>query len=100
VSATVDESSLERIIDTVMLVVFWIAFSTLAIGLMLWLVAPSTDPGTVWLDAGVVGLLLNPALRLARTLSTAIRRRDWLLLLATLAVIAILAALTLPHATS
>jgi hypothetical protein len=97
-TATGDESSIERIIGAVMLIVFSIAFATLVAGLILWLTVPASDRGMNWLNAGLLGLLLNPALRLAWTLATALRRRDWLLLLATLVVIAILGALTLREA--
>jgi hypothetical protein len=93
-----DESSVERVIGAVMLIVFWIAFATLAIGLVLWLAVPSSDSGSIWLNAGLLGLLLNPALRLAATFATAIRARDWLLLFATVVVVAILGALTLRDA--
>lgn len=93
-----DESSVERIIGGVMLAVFWLSFATLGIGLILWIVIPSSDAGMLWLSTGLLGLLLNPALRLAWTLASAIRHRDWLLLLATLVVIAILSALTLRDA--
>ena len=97
-TAAADESSLERIIGAVMLIVFSIAFSTLVVGLILWLALPSSDLGMIWLSAGLLGLLLNPALRLTWTLATALRRRDWLLLFATLAVIGILGALTVRDA--
>ena len=50
------------------------------------------------LSAGLLGLLLMPLLRLAWTLATAIRQRDWLMFVATLAVLAILGALTLRDA--
>jgi hypothetical protein len=97
-TATSNESNIERIIGAVMLIVFSIAFATLVVGLILWSTVPASDLGMVWLSAGLLGLLLNPALRLAWTLATALRRRDWLLLLATLVVIAILGALTLREA--
>ena len=67
-----------------MLAVFWLAFSTLGIGLILWIALPSSGAGLIWLNAGLLGLLLNPGLRLAWTLASALRQRDWLLLLATL----------------
>jgi len=95
-----DESSLERIIGGVMLAVFWLAFATLGIGLTLWIALPSSDAGLIWLNGGLLGLLLNPGLRLAWTLASALRQRDWLLLLATLVVFAILGALTLRDAAS
>jgi len=61
---------------------------------------PASDAGALCLSGGLLGLLLMPLLRLASTLATAIRRRDWLLCMATLAVLAILGALTLRHAAS
>jgi hypothetical protein len=99
-TAPADESGIERIIGIVMLFVFWVAFSSLAGGLLLWVALPSSDAGPVWLNAGLLGLLLIPVLRLTSTLATALRRRDWLLLCATLAVLGILGALTLRDAWS
>ena len=69
----------------------------LAVGLALWIAVPASDAGALCLSGGLLGLLLMPLLRLASTLATAIRRRDWLLFMATLAVLAILGALTLRH---
>ena len=97
-TSTSDESSAERIAAAVMLVAFWVAFSTLTLGLVLWIAVPSTDAGALCLSAGLLGLLLLPMLRLAWTLATAIRERDWLMFTATLAVLGILGALTLRHA--
>jgi Protein of unknown function (DUF1634) len=97
-NATSDESSAERITGAVILVAFWMAFGTLTVGLTLWIAAPASDAGALCLSAGLLGLLLMPLLRLASTLATAIRQRDWLLFMATLAVLTILGALTLRHA--
>jgi len=99
-TSTSDESGLERVTSAVMLVAFWVAFATLAVGLALWTAVPASDAGALCLSGGLLGLLLMPLLRLASTLATAIRRRDWLLFMATLAVLAILGALTLRHAAS
>jgi hypothetical protein len=97
---TSGESSAERVIGAVMLVAFWMAFITLAAGLALWVATPSSEAGPVCLNAGLLGLLVMPVLRLAWTLAEAIRQRDWLMCTATLAVFAILGALTLRHAAS
>ena len=97
-TSTSDESSLERVTAAVMLVAFWMAFTTLAVGLALWVAVPASDAGGLCLSGGLLGLLLMPLLRLAWTLATAIRRRDWLMFTATLAVLAILGALTLRDA--
>ena len=59
---------------------------------------PASDAAALCLSAGLLGLLLLPLLRLAWTLATAIRQRDWLMFMATLAVLAILGALTLRDA--
>ena len=91
------ETSFERIIAAVMLVVFWAAFTVLAAGLTLWL-AGSPEAGALALAAGLLGLLLIPMLRLISALATASARRDWLLFGATLTVLAILIALTLRDA--
>jgi hypothetical protein len=95
-----DESSFERVTAAVMLVAFWVAFAMLAAGLALWIAMPASDAGALYLSAGLLGLLLMPLLRLASTLATAIRRSDWLLFMSTLAVLAILCALTLRDAAS
>ena len=94
----IDESSFERVTGAVMLVAFWVAFATLALGLAIWIAAPGSDAGALYLSGGLLGLLLMPLLRLAWTLATAIRQRDWLMFMATLAVLAILGALTLRDA--
>jgi hypothetical protein len=92
------ESTVERAIGMVMLIAFWMAFTTLAAGLVLWLALPRSDAGTVCLSAGLLGLLTMPLLRLAGIVATAVRGRDWLLFAATLAVLGILLALTLRDA--
>ena len=97
-TSTSDESSAERVISAVMLVAFWMAFITLAVGLALWIAIPSSEAGPICLNAGLLGLLVMPLLRLAWTLAEAIRQRDWLMFTATLVVLAILGALTLRHA--
>ena len=92
------ESSFERIVSALMLVVFWTSFSALGAGLILWLAAPATDAGALAMAAGLLGLLLMPMLRVVWALATALAVRDWLMLGATLAVLAILIALTLRDA--
>jgi uncharacterized membrane protein len=95
---TSDESSAERVISAVTRIAFWMAFTMLAVGLALWIAIPSSEAGPLCLNAGLLGLLLMPVLRLAWTLAEAIRQRDWLMFAATLAVLTILGALTLRHA--
>ena len=97
-NAAMEESSLERIMSAVMLVVFWTAFAALAAGLALWLAAPAADAAHLALAGGLLGLLLIPMLRLIWALAAASTRRDWLMFGATLAVLAILIALTLRDA--
>jgi hypothetical protein len=94
------ETSFERIVSAVMLVVFWSAFSALAAGLTLWVAtpAPATDAGAFAMAAGLLGLLLMPMLRVVWALARALAQRDWLMLGATLTVLAILIALTLRDA--
>ena len=94
----VRESSFERIVSAVMLVVFSAAFAALAAGLTLWLALPASDTGALAMAAGLLGLLLLPMLRVVWALATAINRRDWLMFAATLSVLAILIALTLRDA--
>lgn len=97
VSAAPD-SSFERIMSAVMLAVFWTSFAALAGGLILWLTLPAGDAGLLTLAGGLLGLILMPLLRVIATLATAAARRDWLMLTATMMVLAILIALTLRDA--
>ena len=97
-TSSLDESSLERVTLAVMRFTFWAASVTLAAGLALWIAVPSSDHGALWLNVGLLALLLTPLLRLVRILATAIRQRDWLLFMATVAVLGILGALTLRDA--
>ena len=97
-SGETGETSFERIIGAVMVVVFWTSFTALAAGLALWLAAPASDAGALALAGGLLGLLLIPMLRLIWALATASARRDWLMFGATLTVLAILIALTLRDA--
>ena len=97
-TSSADESSLERVTLAVMRLTFWAASVTLAVGLALWLALPAGDHGALWLNAGLLCFLLMPLLRLVRILATAIRQRDWLLLVAALAVLGILGVLTLRDA--
>ena len=97
-NTTPRETSFERVVSMLMLVVFWIAFSALGAGLALWLATSATDPGAVAMAAGLLGLLLMPILRVVSAMATALARRDWLMLGATVTVLAILIALTLRDA--
>jgi uncharacterized membrane protein len=97
-NATTVETSFERIVSALMVVVFWIAFSALGAGLALWLATSATDTGAVAMAAGLLGLLLMPILRVVWAIATAVARRDWLMLAATVAVLVILMALTLRDA--
>ena len=93
-----DDSSFERIVSAVMLVVFWTAFTCLAAGLGFWLGFPYSDMGSLFLAAGLLGLLVLPLLRLCAAVAAALRARDWITLGATLAVLGILATLTIRDA--
>ena len=95
---TTAESIPERALSTLMLAFFWIAFAGLTAGLILWLAAPAAAAGRHLLTAGLAGLIAMPILRLLAVTATAMRTRDHVLLSATLAVIAILFALTLRDA--
>jgi hypothetical protein len=92
------ETSAERVMAAVMVVVFWTSFLALAAGLALWLAVPGSDAAALALASGLLGLLLIPMLRLIWVLAGASARRDWLTFGATLAVLAILIALTLRDA--
>lgn len=88
----------ERWIRMSLALVFGAAFACLAAGVVWWLAAPGGVVGGHLLTAGLTGLLSIPMLRLAAIVLSAVRLRDWVLLGATLAVIAILVALTLRDA--
>jgi len=96
--ALVTTSAVERILSVLALAVFWAAFLCLAAGLVGWLSFPAHPSGQVLLTAGLTGLLAMPILRLVTAIAEAARARDWILLGATLAVMAILCALTLRDA--
>jgi hypothetical protein len=99
-TAAADESIVERLVAVSMLVVFWSAFACLAVGLVLWVGNHSSDWGALLLAGGLLGLMVLPTLRLLVILVTSFRERDWMLFGATVAVLAILLALTLRDATS
>ncbi|MGH9309282.1 MAG: hypothetical protein ACRD1U_07905 [Vicinamibacterales bacterium] len=92
------ESVAERALSTLMLVLFRVAFAGLAAGLISWLAAPAAVVGRYLLTAGLAGIIAMPILRLLAAMAAAVRTRDRVLLGATLAVIAILFALTLRDA--
>ena len=94
------ESSFQRIVSALMLLVFWASFTALGAGLVLWVEAPSADAGSIAMAGGLLGLLLMPMLRVVWALATALASRDWLMLAATVTVLAILIALTLRDATT
>jgi hypothetical protein len=86
------------LLAAVMLAVFWFSFGALAVGLGLWVGDEWRDPGAQLLMLGLLGLLLLPLLRVLHSMACAIAQRDWLLLGATLTVLAILSALTIRDA--
>ena len=93
-----DESRFERTTALFIVVLFWASFGCLAAGLGAWLLKPAHSSGALLLFAGLIGLLAIPIMRLVAVLAVSLRRRDWLTLWATLAVIAILFALTVRDA--
>lgn len=93
-----DESRFERTTALVMVVLFWAAFSCLGAGLALWLADPVRPSGALLLFAGLMGLLTIPIVRLVSVIAGSLRQRDWLTFWATLAVMAILLALTVRDA--
>jgi hypothetical protein len=99
-TAAADESIVERLVAVAMLVVFWSAFACLAVGLGLWVGNHSSEWGALLLAGGLLSLMVLPTLRLLVIMVTAYRERDWMLLGATLTVLAILLALTLRDAAS
>jgi hypothetical protein len=94
-----DDSVFERLTALFMVVLFWTAFGCLAAGVAFWLI-DSRTPGPFLLVAGLMGLLTIPIVRLLNVIAASVRQRDWITLSATLAVMAILFALTLRDASS
>ena len=92
------DSSFERILSILILVIFWSAFLCLAAGLASWLAAPNATLVIELFETGLLGLLALPLLRLVAALGSASRDRDWMTMAATLAVLGILCALTLRDA--
>jgi hypothetical protein len=97
-TSSIDESSFERVTLALTRFTFGAASVMLAAGLGLWIAAPSSNHGALWLNGGLLALLLTPLLGLVRILATALRQRDWLLFMAAVAVLGILGVLTLRHA--
>jgi len=93
-----EESRAEAIVAALMIVVFWSVFSCLAGGLALWVWGGGSGFAALLLNAGLLALMLLPTLRLVAAIATAHREGDWLLFASTLAVLAILFALTLRQA--
>ena len=92
------ESLAERLLSTVSLVVFSCAFASLGGGLAMWVRDHASYAAALLLMGGLLALLSMPLLRLLIVLASAIRERDRLTLLTTLAVLAILGALTIRDA--
>ena len=94
------ESPVERIVETATLVVFWSAFSSLALGLALWVNYHSSAWAPALLAGGLLALMMLPSLRLVAVLVRSRRERDSLTMLSTLVVLAILFAFTFRDATN
>ena len=92
------QSSAERVVAGLALALFWCAFASLAVGLAIWVTDHGSQASALLLMGGMLGLLLMPLLRLFETLVSAFRQGDRLTFAATLAVLAILGALTIRDA--
>jgi len=88
------QSAAERVIEALTLAVFSSAFAALAAGLLVWFFNHRSDAAAMLLVCGLLGLLVLPLLRLTSALVVSVRERDWLTFGSTLAVLAILLALT------
>ena len=97
-TTTAEDSGFERIATLFLIAVFWMAFACLAGGLVLWLAIPGGASGPLLLTTGLVGLMCIPVVRLFTVIASSLRRRDWITLWATVAVMIILFALTLRDA--
>ena len=92
------ESLLDRVIQRLMVILFWSAFACLGGGLALWLVNHHDNRAGVVLSSGLLSLMLLPTLRLIAVVGTSLRARDWIMFASTMLVLAILLALTLRDA--
>jgi uncharacterized membrane protein len=66
-----------------------VATLLLATGLVIWFASGEATARPI-LDAGLVALMSTPVFRLATTLATQVRQRDWLAVTTTIAVILVL----------
>ena len=92
VDQTFDVVAFERLIGRLLLFGIRTSEVCLLTGLVFWLFAPDDPPGGWLLRVGMIALMTVPVLRIALTTVEAIRMKDRLFLLSTLAVAAILAA--------
>ena len=60
----------------------------LALGLFLYLLAPSSEAAAVTLNAGILILIASPAVRIVVATAEEIRRRDWSFVLMTAVICA------------
>jgi uncharacterized membrane protein len=67
-----------------------VSASALAVGLLIWLFAPSSPIANVLLRAGLFVLMATPILRVVVSVVEYIRMRDWFFVATTLAVLAVL----------
>ena len=83
---------LERTLGIILLAGVRLSATLLAAGLLLWVATGSAGRGaTPLLHAGLICLMATPILRVLVSFAEYVRERDWFFVLATLAVIAILA---------
>jgi hypothetical protein len=92
IDQTFDVVAFERLIGRLLLFGIRTSEVCLLTGLVFWLFAPDDPPGGWLLRVGMIALMTVPVLRIALTTVEAIRMKDRLFLLSTLAVAAILAA--------
>jgi uncharacterized membrane protein len=86
-----DVVAFERLIARLLLIGIRTSEACLLTGLTFWLFAPDGSLGRWLLRIGLISLMIVPVLRIALTTVEAIRMKDRLFLISTLAVAAILA---------
>jgi uncharacterized membrane protein len=70
-------ANLERILGQVLFLGVVVSTALLALGLALWIAVPSYRAANVSLQAGLVVLMVTPALRVLVSCVEYIRERDW-----------------------
>jgi len=91
VSTTEDGlSRLEARLGRLLLTGVTISAAALGVGLLIWLIAPSSPAANLLLKIGLFVLMATPILRVIVSAVEYVRMRDWFFVATTLAVLAVL----------